>query len=310
MVLRHGISASTYAAELLEIARSFGRNTCPSVAIPMATSAGCSDLEDRLRNVLNPRRRQTAMGFFRFSAALSCLSLLTMATSAFTLSAQPFTNQQRTSTMTIATLRNTVFSGLLASAGLSAATIGGAILDPSGAPVVGATASIYSPDNAVKKEVTTTGGGKFAFESLPAGSYILRIEKAGLPTLFREYKVVDNSALDHGLTMGDNAPPAETPAPGQIRVAAHLQEEKLIRKVTPVYPVSAKKAHIQGIVQLEMVLSKEGVPQDIRVISSPSDDLTQSALEAVSQWRYETTLLNGNPVSVITDVNVHYTLLE
>jgi protein TonB len=58
------------------------------------------------------------------------------------------------------------------------------------------------------------------------------------------------------------------------------------------------------------MISVAGVPQEIRVISSPSDDLTQSALEAVRQWRYRPTLLNGAPVEVITEVMVNYTLVH
>jgi outer membrane biosynthesis protein TonB len=50
------------------------------------------------------------------------------------------------------------------------------------------------------------------------------------------------------------------------------------------------------------------VPEDITVLSSPGDDLTQSALEAVRQWRYSTTLLNGNPIAVVTNIIVNYTL--
>ena len=87
-----------------------------------------------------------------------------------------------------------------------------------------------------------------------------------------------------------------------------MQESKLISKINPVYPASAKSAGIQGIVSLDMVISKDGTPLDIQVVSSPSDDLTQSALEAVRQWRYSPTLLNGEPVEVVTDVVVNYTL--
>jgi periplasmic protein TonB len=96
--------------------------------------------------------------------------------------------------------------------------------------------------------------------------------------------------------------------PRQLRIGGEAQESKLIRKVQPVYPVSAKAARVQGKVLLETVISAEGVPQEIRVISSPSDDLTQSALDAVRQWRYSSTLLNGAPVEVVTDVLVNYTL--
>jgi outer membrane biosynthesis protein TonB len=57
-----------------------------------------------------------------------------------------------------------------------------------------------------------------------------------------------------------------------------------------------------------MVLSKYGEPLNIRLLSSPDDDLTKSALEAVQQWRYEPTLLDGNPVEIVTDVIVNYSL--
>jgi TonB family protein len=308
LVLRHGVPASEYAAELLQIAKSFGAGERCAAGIPMATQPKCGDLEDRLHNILSSRQSGKGPALFRFSAALSCLSVLAMASSAVTFFPQPETTGIRSSTMTLSSLRSTVLSGLLASAGLSAASIGGALLDPSGAPVADAKASIYSPETSLKKEATTTADGKFTFESLPAGQYILRVEKPGFPTLYREFKVLDNSIVDHGLTLGDNSKPAESHPPDQIRIDGSVQQAKLIHKVTPVYPVSAKQARIQGVVQLEMVISKEGVPQDIRVITSPSDDLSQSALEAVAQWRYETTLLNGNPISVITDVTVHYTL--
>jgi TonB family protein len=95
-----------------------------------------------------------------------------------------------------------------------------------------------------------------------------------------------------------------------IRVGGELEQAKLIHKVTPTYPPSAKAAGVQGMVRLDVTISKEGVPEDIRVISSPSDDLTQSAVEAVRQWRYGTTLLNGRPVAVIAEVHVNYTLAK
>jgi protein TonB len=127
--------------------------------------------------------------------------------------------------------------------------------------------------------------------------------------LFRELNVQDDSKIDKRLTYSQPAT-ADGEAPHQIRVPDAAQQEKLLQKVTPVYPVSAKRAHLQGTVSLEAVISAEGVPEDITVLSSPSDDLTQSALEAVRQWRYSTTLLNGNPIAVVTNINVNYTLVN
>jgi len=207
----------------------------------------------------------------------------------------------------MSTLRRTVLSGLLASAGLSAATIGGSLFDANGTPVPNAKASILNADTAAKLEATTSSDGKFVFESLPAGQYILRIEKPGFPALYREFKVQEDSKVDRGMMLGDTAKhPASKP--DQVRVPADVEQAKIITKVNPIYPASAKAAGVQGLVQLEATISADGVPVDVRVVSSPSDDLSQSALEAVRQWRYTPTLLNGEPVAVITDINVNYTL--
>lgn len=308
LVLRHGVPASAYAATLLEVAKSFGSAERYATGIPMATQARHGDLEDRLHNILSQQPSKEGPARFRFAVALSCLAVLTMASSAVTFTNQP--TPQRSSTMTLSTLRRTVLSGLLASAGVSAASIGGSLLDPHGAPIADAKATIYSPDSGVKKEATTAGDGKFAFESLPAGRYILAVEKPGFPSLYREFKVLDNSTVDRGLVLGDGGKQPDGQRPKELRIGGEIQQSKLIYKPQPVYPVEAKKAHIQGQVELEVVISKEGIPQDIRVMSSPSDALSRSALEAVSQWRYSTTLLNGEPISVVTDVIVNYTLSE
>ena len=95
-----------------------------------------------------------------------------------------------------------------------------------------------------------------------------------------------------------------------LRVPGEVAQSNLILKVQPVYPAAAKKDHVQGTVLLDVTISKEGVPQDIQVLTSPSDDLTQSAEEAVRQWRYRPTLLNGQPVTIIAEVRVNYTLSQ
>jgi TonB family protein len=273
------------------------------------------ELEDRLNAILDPRpyRRTGRLSF----AAIGVLALLAMAASAINL----FPEQQKNVPGGLL-MKRTVLSGLLASAGLSAATITGSLLDPSGATVPDAKALLYNPDTAAKQETTTAPDGKFTFDNLPAGQYILRIEKPGFASLFREFKVQSDSKVDRGLMLNlgsiqeqvnikTQGQPAATTQPAgtqPIRIGGAVAAAKLINKVEPVYPASAKAAGIQGTVSLEMVLSTDGVPEDIKVISSPSDDLTQSALEAVRQWRYSSTLLNGAPVEVVTDVTVNYTL--
>lgn len=193
------------------------------------------------------------------------------------------------------------------------------MFDPSGTAIPNATASLYNPDTSAKQETTTDSNGKFAFESLAAGQYILHIEKQGFASLYREFNVQPDSNVERGLVLklsndqvnsGTRVATAQTLNPGQIRVGGTVAQANLINKVQPVYPPSAKTARLQGTVELEVAISAEGVPEDIRVLSSPGDDLTQSALDAVRQWRYRPTLLNGNPVPIVTEVIVNYTLAK
>ena len=81
--------------------------------------------------------------------------------------------------------------------------------------------------------------------------------------------------------------------------------------VRPPYPTAAKAAGVQGAVLLEAVISKEGEPMSLRVMNTQIDpDLARAAVESVSQWRYQSTLLNGEPVEVITQITVNFTLSQ
>jgi TonB family protein len=91
-------------------------------------------------------------------------------------------------------------------------------------------------------------------------------------------------------------------------VKGTVAQDNLVAKMQPHYPAEAKAARVQGRVELEIRITKDGVPSDLRVVSSPSDDLSESAIEAVRQWRYRPTLLNGAPVEVVSTVIVNYTL--
>ncbi len=93
----------------------------------------------------------------------------------------------------------------------------------------------------------------------------------------------------------------------RIRVGGNVQATNVIYNPKPSYPVEAKEQRIQGTVKLNAVIGKDGTMLDLQVASG-DPALAPSALEAVRQWRYKPTLLNGNPVEVITAIDVNYTL--
>jgi protein TonB len=95
--------------------------------------------------------------------------------------------------------------------------------------------------------------------------------------------------------------------PQRIRVSSGVTQGLVIHKVEPAYPPIAKTARVSGTVILQAVISKEGTIENLRVISG-HPLLTQSAVEAVKQWRYRPYILNGDPVEVETTVEVHFTL--
>ena len=91
------------------------------------------------------------------------------------------------------------------------------------------------------------------------------------------------------------------------RVLVSSSNVHLVKKVDPTYPVDAKKERIQGSVVLHAYINEEGVPTDLKVVSGPQE-LQQSALDAVHQWRYQPYLLNGDPIAVETEITVTYAL--
>jgi protein TonB len=105
-------------------------------------------------------------------------------------------------------------------------------------------------------------------------------------------------------------PSAEMAAvPGAIRVGGNIQSTKLIQQPRPIYPPDAKAARVQGVVKLMAVIAKDGTIKHLEVISG-HPLLVPSALEAVKNWVYSTTLLNGDPVEVQTQIDVNYTLSQ
>jgi len=110
---------------------------------------------------------------------------------------------------------------------------------------------------------------------------------------------------------GPPVPPPLSPPPAikatPIRQGGVAQAAMLIHQVKPEYPHLAKVTGTQGVVLLDAVIDKEGSIQSLRVISG-HPLLTQAALDAVKQWRYRPTLLNGEPVEVSTTITVTFTL--
>jgi TonB family protein len=102
-------------------------------------------------------------------------------------------------------------------------------------------------------------------------------------------------------------PPNGGQSPKQIRVGGNVQASKLVNKVDPVYPDLARRAGIQGAVEFSVVIGRDGNIAQIQV-ESGHPLLVPAAIEALKQWRYQPTLLNGDAVEVQTEVEVTFAL--
>jgi protein TonB len=105
--------------------------------------------------------------------------------------------------------------------------------------------------------------------------------------------------------------PPPPPAPGwpanAVRVGGNMKMPVKTKHVAPNYPAVAQTASVQGVVILELIIGGDGKVQDARILRS-IPLLDQSAVDAVKQWEFTPTLLNGAPVPVIMTATVQFTL--
>jgi TonB family protein len=97
--------------------------------------------------------------------------------------------------------------------------------------------------------------------------------------------------------------------PQRVRVSGGVQSALLVTKVQPVYPPLAVQTRVSGTVKLHAIIGKDGAVQQLELLDG-HPLLVQSAVDAVKQWRYRPTLLNGEPVEVDTEIDVIFALTQ
>lgn len=102
------------------------------------------------------------------------------------------------------------------------------------------------------------------------------------------------------------APPrAKPPTAVPVTMSSGVMAARLIHNVQPEYPVMAKLIHLTGTVQLQAIIGTDGSVQNLQVVSG-NPILVKAAMDAVTQWRYQPTLLSGKPVEVETVITVQF----
>ncbi len=298
-VLNSGLDASDYANQLLELARTLKSSERGwSVALAIARP---SHLERRFLAMLNPctNRRGVSPRAGRIAKLVALVVLLPLA--AVRLPAQNL-----------------------------AGKFTGTIFDVSGAAVPNATI-VMTSHKAKTIDMTASGAeGSFSFKALPAGEYEMKVLKPGFDP-YRAPQIVLEPNRDLSLNIRldieaitqvvdvpaegaaqapASAKSAEKPKPTRLRIGGNVQAARILKKVQPVYPDAAKTSGVEGTVVLHAVIGMDGKPLSLQVMNSQVDPrLARAAIEAVSQWRYASTLLNGEPIEIDTTISVNFRLL-
>jgi protein TonB len=104
-------------------------------------------------------------------------------------------------------------------------------------------------------------------------------------------------------------PPSLTPKRARIPVVSTLQQANLVYAPKPIYPTIARTVRVEGTVVLEAVISKDGTVQELKLVTG-HPFLVSAAVETVRTWRYRPTILNGEPVEVVTTITVNFKLTQ
>lgn len=290
-VVTAGTLRSVYAEHLVSLASSLtSAHRCRPVALPMA---GKRDFEQRICALLDPLTNRRAP-----SGRLCC-------------------------TVVIAMLAVAVpFAALRAQDSRSLSALSGSVLDASGAGVPHAAIVLRSSDG-THQEISASGeDGSFNLSRVAAGQYTIEVKARGFAA-YQQSGVVLNTGVGEHLdvklalgavtetvdVLGKTQRPGITPPPRRIPVGGNVQATKLVYSAKPAYPAAAESAGTEGTVVLRAVISTEGNLLGLSVMNTFIDPaLARAALDAVQQWRYEPTLLNGLPVEVTTTIAVNFLL--
>ena len=294
LVLGARIPAREYAEHLLEIARTCRHPRATWVsATPMARS---STLERRIAAMLNPALNRTSLSRPSAIFTMALLLAVTLPTAAFR------------------------------AAQTAPATLTGSVYDATGAVVPGVALTLENAQEE-KQQATSRADGRFTFPQIAPGKYVLSATLPGFRSLKQEFELKSARDWDRAITLqvgsltetitvqerrvtgpvGSSQPQAAQP----IRVGGNIKVPRKTLDVHPIYPKSMRDAGREGLVPIEAIIGPDGSVTSVRVVTAQvHPDFAIAAVDAVRQWKFTPTLLNGAPVEVVMNVSVQFRLSD
>jgi TonB family protein len=318
-VLRFGVAHSEYAQELVAIAKAW-RAASPAVAVAMARSA---HLEARIRAILNPhvnRRRLTMK--LKLLTLIPAVLVITMA-SLLTAPAQtgtarvggivkdasgariPDAEVMIAKGASVETVRSSA-EGTFEFSGIPDGTYSLKVMVPGFkaleipdvvAKATPAFLNLTLEIGTISERITITAQGQRRGQP-PISSTALQQAPASTPRTTSFASVVSE-------------PPPPTSGPQRLRVGGSIRPARLLNSPKPEYPAYLIAEGVEGTVILDAIIGTGGQIVNLKPKNSQVHaDLMHAAVEAVKQWRYEPTLLNGQPIEVITTVTFDFRLKQ
>jgi TonB family protein len=293
IVVSLGVPARTYAAYLVAIARACRGDRGP---LPAVSMAGPSTLERRIAMLINPLRDRRQPSFQAQALLLALMLACTGAVASVTLRAQA-----------------------------TAGTLSGHVYDTTGAVLPGVDVVLEDAQQ-TRWPTVTDASGRFEFTPVGIGRYTLRATLPGFRSLSDQFELNKASdwtrsvtlqvgELEETITVTAQRP---TPRPAQaqtsqeaIRVGGNIRPPVKIVNVAPVYPAAMRDAGLEGLVPMDALIAADGTVASVRVLSAQvHPEFARAAEDAVRQWRFSQTLLNGAAVEVRMTVSVQFGLTE
>jgi len=338
-VLMGGHDPLEYSEFLLELARAVREAGARVEVVGMAMPG--TFLPERIRRIAGGVKVQRISGTRMTGLVVFCGAAAMVCTGASVGYEVPPPAVGKTEPMVIE--RKADAPVLMAQAEAPGQSIRGSVFDPANLPVPGASITLTNTDSGDSLTTATNDQGDYRLVGFPAGTYNVSVRVPGFKPLMQngvrvamgESRSSGRMLLQVGAvtesvdvagsrsapapyvgTLGPVAtiPSAAAPAPAPVvptllpSTGGKVSPANLIAAAKPVYPPEMRRAGVAGTVRVEGVISKDGTLIGTKVISSPDPGLTQAAMDAISQWRYRPSLLDGQPIEVLTTIDVNYSL--
>jgi TonB family protein len=209
-----------------------------------------------------------------------------------------------------------LFGFCVTSCAFALPTLSGTVQDAAKGPIDVAQITVF--DATGKGIQTSSSMGNFSLSGVPEGEYLVKVESTGrMPVLGSIHLAGDGPHRINVVMLNTTPQQADAVGAGSAfrdavrppRTSSKLPKVKpaqVIKKITPVYPATERKAGVRGTVRIAMIILPNGTLDDLVVLSAPDDNLAFAALVAVRLWQYSPTSLDDQTVEASLTVEVNF----